>query len=600
VTGQVIVIRGDALHIPLRDETVDLVVTSPPYFALRAYGTGHEMEVGSEATPHAYLEALWAVTRELKRVLKPGGVIWINLGDKYSERTGGKHRSGDGYVGRGEQAGTAPQTRGPMEKSLLGLPWRYAIGCIDQLGLILRRDLIWHKPSALPESVTDRPRSSHEYWFMLTKQPRYYSAIDELRTPPNSARRADFTTPRRPALGPERPTTIRTDDGPAIARGWCKLGSLKAAVGAAVAGDAERFQVVRTVGFLMRVETPERDYVIDLDSIGAPAPDAPMAVALKDALLQLAPTGATVGFIPTTPTGVLLSGMVTDDAWRRAEVLRLECVPVATEGLAARITLDLHPGRATLLVWTAFRSSHDGILPQINTLGALPGSVWSVPSEPLRLPPWIDTQHYAAFPTEWPRRLILGFTPNGICTACGTGRVPVVDRQTEVLREGTYPTRTQDARVTGGGDAFMRETRKRTEATILGYACQCTPHTNHPERRGKDFHAGTDRAVQGMNDGNGGERFRRYQEELANPRGPVVEYHLAGWTPPPTRPAIVLDPFSGTGCTIHVARALGRIGVGLDLSAAYCRLATDRTLQAQRAAKVLGRRNQELQGVLAW
>src|SRR6266540_1305836 len=179
-------IRGDALHLPLRDNTVDLIITSPPYFALRSYATGHKMEVGSEATPHAYLQALWAATREMTRVLKPTGSIWVNLGDKYA---GGDGMSGgppqlqggtafrQGMIRRG-----APKTSVPA-KSLMGLPWRYAIGCIDQLGLILRAELIWSKPNGLPESVTDRVRRSHEVWFHLTKSPRYYAALDEIRDP---------------------------------------------------------------------------------------------------------------------------------------------------------------------------------------------------------------------------------------------------------------------------------------------------------------------------------------------------------------------------------------------------------------------------------
>ena len=75
------------------------------------------------------------------------------------------------------------------QKSLLGLPWRYALACMDELGLILRRDIIWSKPNGLPESVTDRCRSSHEYLFHLVKQPRYYAAVDEIREPRARRRR---------------------------------------------------------------------------------------------------------------------------------------------------------------------------------------------------------------------------------------------------------------------------------------------------------------------------------------------------------------------------------------------------------------------------
>ncbi|MEK9724720.1 MAG: site-specific DNA-methyltransferase, partial [Rhodospirillaceae bacterium] len=137
-------VRGDAVSLPLADESVDLIVTSPPYFALRSYTDGGEHydgQIGSEDTPAAFLEALWAVTAECKRVLKPSGSMWVNLGDKYGD------------------------------KSLMGLPWRYAIGCIDNLGLILRAEVVWSKPNGLPESVTDRVRRSHEQWFMFTKEP---------------------------------------------------------------------------------------------------------------------------------------------------------------------------------------------------------------------------------------------------------------------------------------------------------------------------------------------------------------------------------------------------------------------------------------------
>jgi hypothetical protein len=99
-----------------------------------------------------------------------------------------------------------------------------------------------------------------------------------------------------------------------------------------------------------------------------------------------------------------------------------------------------------------------------------------------------------------------------------------------------------------------------------------------------------------MNDGNGGERFRRYQEQLANPRGPVREYHLDGWRAPPTRPAVILDPFSGTGTTPMVARALDRIGVGVDLSHAYSRAARWRV--RHDGAKAISRTNLERQQVL--
>ena len=150
-------IRGDATSLPLADDSVDAVVTSPPYFALRSYTDGGEHydgQIGSEATPQAFLEALWAVTSECRRVLKPSGSMFVNLGDKYSGVSPGSYRRHtqpvDGGMGYHEAAaaseaaaGHNPNWGGIPAKSLMGLPWRYAIGCIDQLGLILRAEIVW-------------------------------------------------------------------------------------------------------------------------------------------------------------------------------------------------------------------------------------------------------------------------------------------------------------------------------------------------------------------------------------------------------------------------------------------------------------------------
>lgn len=150
-----VVLRASADALPLADASVDLIVTSPPYFGLRSYTDGGEHyagQVGDEASPAAYLDRLLACTAEWMRVLRPSGSLFVNLGDKY----------------------------GPA-KSLGGLPWRYALRCCDDLGLTLRAEVIWSKPNGLPESVTDRVRRSHEQVFHLTKQPTYFASVDEVR-----------------------------------------------------------------------------------------------------------------------------------------------------------------------------------------------------------------------------------------------------------------------------------------------------------------------------------------------------------------------------------------------------------------------------------
>lgn len=176
----VTILRADAACLPIPDASVDLIVTSPPYFGLRSYTDGGEHydgQVGDEATPGEYLDALLRCTAEWVRVLKPGGSIFVNLGDKYAAAPQGP------AVGSSSLNGRKPlrETRGPRRaydvprKSLLGLPWRYALRCVDELGLILRAEIIWSKTNAQPESVTDRVRRSHEQVFHLTTSRTYYA-----------------------------------------------------------------------------------------------------------------------------------------------------------------------------------------------------------------------------------------------------------------------------------------------------------------------------------------------------------------------------------------------------------------------------------------
>ena len=176
-------VRGNARDIPLPDNSVDLIITSPPYFLLRSYtddGEHYDGQIGDEPTVHEFVDALIEVTRDCMRVLKPSGSLWVNLGDKYGRGTRNTVSLGpNGKSGRGSSETVAPSG---FPKSLIGVPWRYALRCIDELGLTLRAEVIWNRPNALPESVTDRVRRSHETWFHFTLQPtKYYANIDPIR-----------------------------------------------------------------------------------------------------------------------------------------------------------------------------------------------------------------------------------------------------------------------------------------------------------------------------------------------------------------------------------------------------------------------------------
>jgi DNA modification methylase len=383
--GTAHVIRADARHLPIASDSVDLVITSPPYYGLRSYqdnGSHYTGQIGSEPTPTDYLTNLLDVTRECIRVLKISGSMWINLGDRYATGNSGDRNNGFN-IRHGNAPGRQTQERSQLRstrahgiptKSLVGLPWRYALACIDDLGLTLRAELIWSKPNGLPESVTDRVRRSHEQWFHFTLSPRYFSAVDEIR---------------------------------------------------------EEFRAEHKV----RGREPNS---------GFPGKDR-------------------------------------------------------------------HPS-------TDHRSP----------LGKLPGSVWEVATEPLRAPDHLGIDHYAAFPTEWPKRIIRGWSPAGVCRECGEGRRPIGDRESETLsKTGGHITAVPDKPDGREG------TRKALRVSITDYVCACPQPTA------------------------------------------------------PTTPAVILDPFGGTGTTALVAKALGRTGITVDMSADYCRYAQWRTNDRNELAHAL-------------
>jgi site-specific DNA-methyltransferase (cytosine-N4-specific) len=158
------------------DDSVDCIVTSPPYWAKRDYGVAGQY--GHEPAPSAYVETLRTVFREARRVLADDGTCWLNLGDSYS--VGGAAASGlHHYVGRGLAGRHAP---GMGPKNLLGLPWRVALALQDD-GWTLRNAIIWHKPNAMPESVRDRLNCRHELIFLLVKSRHYWFDLDPIREP---------------------------------------------------------------------------------------------------------------------------------------------------------------------------------------------------------------------------------------------------------------------------------------------------------------------------------------------------------------------------------------------------------------------------------
>ena len=162
------------------DSFIDCVITSPPYWQLRDYG--YPEQWGLEPTFEEYLNHLWQMMDEIYRVLKPTGTVWINLGDTYARGTrkkdGTNHTVSDAKENHIEPK-SIPNYKG-LDKCLLLIPHRFAIGCIDK-GWIVRNDIIWAKRNGMPESVTDRFSKKHEYVFFMVKQERYYFDLDSIR-----------------------------------------------------------------------------------------------------------------------------------------------------------------------------------------------------------------------------------------------------------------------------------------------------------------------------------------------------------------------------------------------------------------------------------
>lgn len=159
----------------LPDQSVNTCVTSPPYFGLRDYG--HDGQIGLEQTPEEFVAQMVAVFREVRRVLRDDGTLWLNLGDSYNaspgqrkatDKPGKKQASNVGAIGAPSRS-----VDGLKPKDLIGIPWRVAFA-LQADGWYLRQDIIWHKPNPMPESVTDRCTKAHEYIFLLSKSRSYY------------------------------------------------------------------------------------------------------------------------------------------------------------------------------------------------------------------------------------------------------------------------------------------------------------------------------------------------------------------------------------------------------------------------------------------
>jgi site-specific DNA-methyltransferase (cytosine-N4-specific) len=226
VRPTVTLLTGDAVEVmrTLPEGSVDCLATSPPYWRLRDYGTGHwtggadicdhqvgpagtcpscggvwtDHQYGREPTPDEYVDHLRQVFHEAKRLLTPTATAWLNLGDSYSANSDGYHCARPGQYRQ-------PRYRPPADvphKNLIGLPWRVAFA-LQADGWILRNAVVWHKPNTSPFPVGDRLSNRHEMVFLLVRRPRYYFDLDAVRQPYNG----DRPLSRRAHRGGNKPHT---------------------------------------------------------------------------------------------------------------------------------------------------------------------------------------------------------------------------------------------------------------------------------------------------------------------------------------------------------------------------------------------------------
>ena len=192
------ILTGDvrAMLATLPDESVHCVVTSPPYWGLRCYGV--DGQIGQEPTLQGHVDVMVEVFQEVRRVLRKDGTVWLNYGDSYTRSQTGnvpqtknplvtypahcKSGSSDGAVGRGDRPGTRNGVDGLKPKDLCMMPARVALA-LQADGWWLRSEIIWHKPNPMPESITDRPTSSHEKIYLLARSERYYFDAEAVREP---------------------------------------------------------------------------------------------------------------------------------------------------------------------------------------------------------------------------------------------------------------------------------------------------------------------------------------------------------------------------------------------------------------------------------
>jgi DNA modification methylase len=544
-------IQADAAHLPLAGASVQCVVTSPPYWGLRDYGIAGQL--GLEPTPEAYVANMVAVFREVRRVLRDDGTLWLNLGDSYANdtkwggSTSGKHVEalhGNNGIGRGKR------DTGLKAKDLCGIPWRLAFA-LQADGWVLRSEIIWSKPNPMPESVADRPTKAHEQLFLFSKakwvghgEPAIWlSETDKAWLAALVDGEGTICFQDRAEAGHAPTWSVRLSIVNTITALLDKVARICNGDGGPGA-PSPRYRSDGTTGRPVyswqvtnakaaRVIAAIRPYLI------AKATQADLALSVH--ILNQKRKGR--GGYVTTPEDLdfkrraadacsrLNHGEQPDLSWfTPLEWGHWDSQPYAydAEAIKEPDAYTDHP-RSVLHrpePTGGLMSPHAGIRKADgrNGGGRNRRTIWTIATQPY------SGAHFATFPEELVKPCVLaGTSERGACAECGAPWERLLER-------------------TGGPP----NNRFRD-----GLAGNCKTAHDHGTVAGSAL------------------------SELYRKHG-YPELKTLGWQPTcahdaPTVPCVVLDPFVGSGTTVRVAEYLGRHAIGLDLSADYLRLAVDRT-----------------------
>lgn len=559
---------GDALERlqAMPDESVQACVTSPPYFGLRDYGA--DGQIGLEATLDDFLARLLAVFAEVHRVLRSDGTLWVNIGDSYASKPRGSDNGWDKSrltnPARVQKAQSASLRRsrhsasaaGAKQKDLMGVPWLLAFALREQ-GWWLREDIIWHKPTPMPEPVTDRCTRAHEYIFRLTKSARYYADQDAIREPLAAKTLTTFGTSRTPLGGGG---LVKADN---YARAVPDRKPRVDADGEAVGANKRSVWTVRGTpftGFDRRVRVPQGAEGDGIERIASPScpvhggQAGPASTALRDERasvpLRRSPhtsadpaQGLLLDCAPIDPLPAPDSSAESSDSpdpsplgpasGRSTQSRRTDPAPATTPTCTSSVGSPAHtPGTSGQLASserhpdTPDRSSGgagsvdprgSGTIDRTAHRPSLSGGS-ACTCEFYRVE---QTDHFATFPPQLVEPMILASTAPSACGACGAPW----RRRREAAAVADRPGRVQGR--AGDADAHGPDrrngARRASVVRTTGWESTC----NHDDVSGR---------------------------------------------------CVVLDPFAGAGTTGLVALRHGRSFVGIEINADYADLARRRII----------------------